>query len=179
MIAVIIVCFNVCSKAFEARHDCCAPMPPRFAEFMCKGFKTVIYVDFSEKSGLNRMFVEDLISAQSFLACPVLQGKGSGFSNKIGSKCSSLGLYKLTKVDRMANGYPCIRLDGLEETNSNAKVRGIVIHPSLMVMPFEIPLFEYPRTSSSEGCFSVNYFDFKQIVKIFNERKEVYLYAYK
>lgn len=173
-----IIAYNVCDYLLQDIGHCDAPSLPLSEQLAEQGADAVIYVDFSKASGVNRMMVVDLKTDKTLLACPVLQGRGKGFSNEVGSLCSSLGLYRLTKTDHLRNGYPCIRLEGLETTNSNAALRGIVIHPSVMVMPFQIPLFNYPRTKSSEGCFAVNYFDYKRIEQIFQNKNKIYLYAY-
>lgn len=113
----------------------------------------------------------------------VLHGNGKGntsskpvFSNEPGSNCSSLGLYKVTGSRTMNNGYPCLILQGLSPTNSNAETRGILIHPSLMVslLPFEFDKACFPLTNASLGCFAVSYHTFKFIEKLSNP---IYLYA--
>lgn len=142
---------------------------------------TIIYVDFGKGSGINRLYIYDIPNRKILYKCKVLNGKGGNnkFSNKVGSNCSSLGLYKLLEESRMSNGYKCIRLKGLSSTNSNALKRGIVIHPSILAscIPFQFP-GNFPLTNASEGCFSVSFKDFSQIIEITRSKKEVYLYAF-
>ncbi|EJX02035.1 hypothetical protein EVA_09861 [gut metagenome] len=113
----------------------------------------------------------------------VLHGNGKGntprvpkFSNKPGSKCSCLGLFKVIGTKTMGNGYPCMTLQGLDPTNSNAQTRGILIHPSVLVssLPFEIEGASFPLTNSSNGCFSVSFHTFRIIKKL---QEPIYLYA--
>lgn len=109
---------------------------------------SVILVNFKRPSMEDRLYIYTGKTLECVYTGAVLHGKGGKssakvpeFSNRIGSKCSSLGVYKLAEVSRTNNAdIPCIRLDGLSSTNSNARVRGIVIHPSIMVTltPFGI-----------------------------------------
>lgn len=142
---------------------------------------TIIYVDFGEHSGTNRLYIYDIPNQKILYKCKVLNGKGGNnkFSNKIGSNCSSLGLYKVLEESIMSNGCKCIRLRGMSSTNSNALKRGIVIHPSTLAscMPFQFP-GNFPLTNASKGCFSVSFKDFSQITEIIRNKKEVYLYAF-
>ena len=94
-------------------------------------------VDFSKPSGIKRFYIysfkEDKIVYKSLCA----QGLGvnnnifkSKFSNETGSNYSSLGKYKVGNLRKMSDpffekGYT---LYGLDSTNSNALVRGILIH---------------------------------------------------
>ncbi|MGN1354480.1 MAG: murein L,D-transpeptidase catalytic domain-containing protein [Alloprevotella sp.] len=147
-----------------------------------------IYVDFSIPSGEKRLFIIDLDKQEVIYAGLVQHGCGGNstaekpeFSNRIGSKCSSLGLYRLGEISRMTK-YPldCIRLDGLSPTNSNARVRGIVIHPSvtLSLTPFPLKGVSLPLTPESEGCFAVSLKTFNTIKKLREKTvSPIYLYA--
>ena len=80
------------------------------------------------------------------------------------------------------NNYPldCIRLDGLSQTNSNARKRGIVIHPSMTLsfIPFELKGVSLPLTPESEGCFAVSFKTFNAIKKLREKTvSPIYLYA--
>jgi len=150
------------------------------------GSETVLVVDFSKPSCQDRLYIYDSDASVVYTG-PVLHGCGGKstartpqFSNKIGSHCSSLGLYQLTKVSRMTVGYPCIKLRGLSPTNSNAEVRGIYIHPSFMVslLPFEIYGASFPLTHASEGCFTVSWQTFRKIEKLLKDNKNIKLYAF-
>lgn len=72
-------------------------------------------------------------------------------SNNPGSHCSSLGHYR---VGRNRNMYrrpvPAFEVYGLENSNSNALSRGILIHPSagsLTLVCFGMPVFRYNEIS--------------------------------
>jgi len=149
---------------------------------------TIIAVDFSRPSCEDRLYIYSNNSPKAIkYTGPVLHGCGGKstprtpeFSNKIGSNCSSLGVYELTEISKMNNGYPCIKLRGLSKTNSNAEARHIYIHPSIMVslLPFEIYGACFPLTNSSEGCFAVSYQAFRKIKKLFEIDPRIKLYAY-
>ena len=145
------------------------------------GSANIILVDFTRSSCSDRLFV--FKNGEAIYSGAVLHGNGKGntpgkpvFSNEQGSNCSSLGLFKVTGSRTMNNGYPCLILEGLSPTNSNAKARGILIHPSLMVslLPFELEKACFPLTDSSNGCFAVSYHTFKVIEKL---PEPTYLYA--
>jgi len=150
---------------------------------------TNILVDFSKPSCEDRLYIyneDDLCIAYIYYTGPVLHGCGGKstartpeFSNEIGSNCSSLGVYELIEISRMNNGYPCIKLRGLSETNSNAETRHIYIHPSIMVslLPFEIYGACFPLTHASEGCFAVSFQAFREIRKLFKADPNIRLYA--
>lgn len=145
------------------------------------GSSTIILVDFTRSSCSDRLFI--FKDGHPVYSGAVLHGNGKGntprkpvFSNEPGSKCSSLGLFKVTGKRTMSNGYPCLTLQGLSPTNSNAEARGILIHPSKMVslLPFELEGACFPLTNSSQGCFAVSYHTFKVIEKL---QSPIYLYA--
>lgn len=79
------------------------------------------------------------------------------FSNVPDSNCSSLGHYKIGKERRMYN-YPinAFELDGLDKTNSNARARAILIHPSIG-----------PR---SLGCITMPFQNYKRMAKILHSQ---------
>ena len=101
------------------------------------GSPNIILVDFTRASCADRLFI--FKNGKPVYSGVVLHGNGRGntpgkpvFSNELGSNCSSLGLFKVIGTKTMRNGYPCLILEGLSPTNSNAKARGILIHPSVM-----------------------------------------------
>lgn len=144
-----------------------------------------IFVDFSKPQGVNRFciydFNKDKIIAKSLCA----QGRGREnnifthtFSNEIGSHYSSLGKYRvgdLVKMPNPARGYGYL-MHGLESTNSNARVRAIMIHNGNV--GFET--FPLPCVPTSIGCFAVSNKMMKEIAKIEKKtKKPLLLYAYK
>ena len=140
--------------------------------------------DFSKPSGINRFYIysfkENKIIHESLCA----QGLGvnynifkSTFSNEIGSNYSSLGKYKVGNIRKMSDpfygkGYT---LYGLDSTNSNALVRGILIHKGNL----EFETFPLPCLPVSKGCFGVSTSMMEHIETIKNQSsKPILLYAY-
>jgi len=117
-------------------------------------------MDFSPHSSKKRFHVIDMKSGQvfSYLAA---HGKGSEssstdddgyankFSNQPGSNASSLGFYRTGEVYQGANGTS-LKLHGLEDTNSNAFSRAIVIHGADYVSQEAIK--NTGRIGRSQGC---------------------------
>ena len=153
---------------------------PKDAKYMC-------YVDFGKLSCNDRLYIYDVEKGKCIYSARVQHGNGGQstaitpeFSNKIGSNCSSLGLYKVTISSKMnSNKYvDCLRLKGLSSTNSNAEKRGILIHPgiSLSVIP-KFPGLIIPLTSESRGCFTVSILTMQILKECFN-KGNLYIYAY-
>ena len=145
------------------------------------GRASIILVDFAKPSCSDRLFVYD--DGKPVYSGVVLHGNGRGstarepeFSDEVGSDCSCLGLFRVVGFKKMRNGYPSLVLEGLDETNGNAKVRGIRIHPSVMasLLPFEMKGPCFPLTNASNGCFAVSYHTFRFIE---NLNTPIYLYA--
>ena len=93
-----------------------------------------ILIDMSLPSNTKRWSVVDLKSNEVLYKTFVAHGKGSGegveakvFSDKPGSYCTALGMYKITGSFIGKHGLSYL-LDGLESTNKNALSRGIIIH---------------------------------------------------
>lgn len=149
--------------------------------------KYICFVDFGKLSCNDRLYIYDVKNKKYIYSARVQHGIGGNstaikpeFSNKIGSNCSSLGLYKVTTLSKMkSNKYvECLRLRGLSSTNSNAECRGILIHPgfSLSVIP-KFPGLIIPLTPESKGCFTVSILTMKKLKKYFNQGN-MYIYAY-
>ena len=138
--------------------------------------KFVIYVDFGKSRKKRRLWVVDkgIVIATSYVS----HGCNSksytnylpprSFSNKIGSKKSSLGIYRIYPEQRMNPGktHYCtcnkymednkcshnarkFPIKGLDESNCNALTRGVIIHTSKYVS-------EQGCTGNSDGCFVVS-----------------------
>lgn len=146
-----------------------------------------LIVDFSRLSMLDRMYVVDMRKHKIVYSCRTAHGMGRGstpvtpeFSNEVGSLCSSLGFYKIAEHGKMRNGRPCLRLDGLSKTNSNARKRGILIHPSngVSCVPFSMPL-PLPLSRASEGCFATSFSAMERIEEFVRDsNKPMILYAF-
>lgn len=147
-----------------------------------------ILVDFSKPSCEDRLFIYDVSQdPQLIYSGVVLHGCGGNstpskpeFSNEIGSNCSSLGEYTLEGIVTMRNGMEAIKLKGWSNTNSNAEIRGIYIHPCVMatLLPFNLPGMNFPLTKASEGCFAVSYHTYNTIRRYMNINNKIILYAY-
>lgn len=133
-----------------------------------KGYSEEYYflVDMSVHSGKNRFYVYDFKQKKIIEQNIVTHGscdqfeendtkyEAAKFSNRLDSHCSSLGKYKVGKRDYSTWGINVkYWLDGLEETNSNAKDRVVVLHSWTDVPDKEI----YPQYSPlSWGCPAVS-----------------------
>lgn len=92
-------------------------------------------IDFSMKSTLKRFFILNLKTGAAE-AMLVTHGKKSEtelgfagtFSNTVNSEMSSLGFYITDSTSYVGKHGTSLRLDGVSETNSNARVRNIVLH---------------------------------------------------
>jgi hypothetical protein len=138
----------------EGQSDQLATMFNRFPESNANFWAVV---DFNLPSSVERLFIFDLRSrsVRKFL---VAHGKKSGeelainFSNKIGSNCSSLGIYRTLDTYTGKHGES-LKIEGLDATNSNAQERLVVIHKADYVVP------NYKgtgRAGRSDGCFAIN-----------------------
>lgn len=144
---------------------------------------SIVYVDFSKPSCEDRLYIYTGEKSECVYSGVVLHGMGGNstdrvpdFSNEEGSNCSSLGMYKVAESGRMWRVYPCMRLDGLDSTNSNARKRGILLHPSVKVtlLPFEIWDRCFKLSTSSQGCFSVSLHTYFKINKL---KRPIYIYG--
>jgi hypothetical protein len=144
--------------------------------------KYCFLVDMSMPSGANRFFVYDL--EKNVIAYSALVAHGScnenfrsrpKFSNAPNTGCSSLGKYK---VGELYNGKygKSYRLYGLDNSNSTAYKRGVVIHPYDCVPDKEI----YPAVlCNSFGCPMVSYTFFGKLSQIISgSNKPILLWIY-
>jgi lysozyme family protein len=74
------------------------------------------------------MTLTPMLVAHGKMSDPDFDGLATIFSNKNGSNCSSLGLYRFAETYEMSGHGRACRLDGLSSTNSNARARGVVFH---------------------------------------------------
>jgi hypothetical protein len=132
------------------------------------GFNKEFYflLDFSVHSGKNRFYVIDFKSLQvldqnlvTHGSCDVFEEnpekyKKAKFSNANSSHCSSKGKYKIGKRDYSSWGINVkYWLHGMENTNTNAEKRVVVLHSWDAVSNEEI----YPRYAPlSWGCPAVS-----------------------
>ena len=149
-------------KDYTAKHT----EAPAFCKN--KGFEQGYYflVDLSVHSGRNRFYIYDFNQKKvigsglvTHGSCDVADDNDSKyekakFSNADGSHCSSSGKYKVGKRDYSSWGINVkYWLHGLENTNSNAEGRVVVLHSWEAVKDKEI----YPDYSPlSWGCPAVS-----------------------
>lgn len=120
-------------------------------------------VDFTRPANEDRFFLVNVRTKNIVYSGPTSHGVNSGrrdgknlvFSNVVGSKESSKGLYRVSEVYSSPKfGYPAVRLDGLSAENSNVRRRAIVLHKSYYVTEEYIRLNKYP--GRSWGCITVD-----------------------
>jgi L,D-transpeptidase-like protein len=139
-------------------------------------------IDMSLPSGRNRFFIYDLKKNSIVNSGLVAHGSCNEtflsrprFSNETKSGCSSLGKFK---VGEFYNGKygKSFRLYGLDNCNSNAYKRAVVIHGYDCVPDEEI----YPRVlCNSLGCVMVSYKFFDKISRIIGKsEKPIVLWIY-
>lgn len=97
--------------------------------------KMAVFIDFKIPANKNRFFLVNLDNNKIIEKGLVSHGSGSQipnstklqFSNKEGSYQSSLGKYEIKESydGKFGKAY---RLDGLDDSNSNARTRAIVLH---------------------------------------------------
>lgn len=136
--------------------------------------KIAFLIDMRIKSGKNRFFIYDLENNKILDQGLVANGSGSEtnvrgelkFSNEPESKCTSLGSYTVGKsyIGMFGKSY---KLHGLDETNSNAEKRAIVLH-SYSAVPNEEQDY---YISNSKGCPMVSETFFKKLEKIIDSSK--------
>lgn len=117
-------------------------------------------VDYSLPSTARRLWVIDMRTKQVLFNTHVAHGSGSGnnfatkFSNRHGSRMSSLGLYLTANIYQGHYGNS-LNLVGLEEKfNSNAEARRIVFHRAHYVD--EAIIKKIGRLGRSFGCLALN-----------------------
>jgi len=144
--------------------------------------KYCFLIDMSMPSGSNRFFVYDLEKSSIVYSALVAHGSCNEnfrsrpkFSNAPNTGCSSLGKYK---VGELYNGKygKSYRLYGLDNSNSTAYKRGVVIHAYQCVPDKEI----YPAVlCNSFGCPMVSYKFFSQLSEIISKsNKPILLWIY-
>jgi len=123
--------------------------------------ETIGLVDFSAPSRVPRFHIVDLANGRSETLL-VAHGRGSDpahlgwlekFSNQPGSAASSAGAYLTGGTYEGKHGHSR-RLIGLDQENSNAEARAIVIHSAWYVGDDMVR--ETGKLGRSEGCLAVS-----------------------
>lgn len=147
-----------------------------------------VFVNFSKHSGKPRFFIYDYDESEVICSSLCAHGRGKGnkawkakLSNEVGSKCSCKGHFKITGKKKIWKALPCLILDGLDSSCINARRRGILVHPSVMVSIFQYgiwPLY-IPLGPESEGCFAISNNAYKKLQGLYEkESKPIMIYAY-
>jgi hypothetical protein len=149
------------------------------------GHNKIFVVDYSKKITEKRFFLLDLKDKKIIYSTYVGhawrsgRGKPKKFSNKPNTNKSSLGIYRVGKKYKSNYFENAFRLHGLSKTNSNALRRSIVIH-DVPVDYIENPsglivsnLVEQDQLYS-DGCFTFFPWDFKDVMKFFEDVKLLY-----
>ena len=140
-----------------------------------------IFIDMSIPSNEKRLFLVNLASRKVTYSTYVAHGKGSGqgkkatkFSDKAGSLCTALGIYKTGKnyIGKHGDSFELI---GLEKRNANAVSRAIVIHSAWYVA--EKFIKEQGRCGNSWGCPAVSEETFKTLRTYLTQNIILYIYA--
>ncbi|OQP49332.1 hypothetical protein A4H97_28755 [Niastella yeongjuensis] len=118
-------------------------------------------INMGMKSGKKRFFVIDLSSMVIIDRGIVSHGRGrepqtpnKTYSNVPGSNCTSLGIYEVGKSDTSVGGAS-YKLYGLQESNSNASKRSIVLH-AMDTIPeneMEHPIFQSKGSPTISNTF--------------------------
>lgn len=141
-----------------------------------------IFINFKVHSGKYRYFVYDLKNDRILQKAIVAHSEGSvvphsdilQFSNVDGSHQSSLGKYEIRESynGKFGKAY---RLKGLDETNSNAMSRAIVLHSYACVSDEE----SVHQACLSFGCPMLSKNAFNETAKYIDKsKKPVVLYAF-
>ena len=136
-------------------------------------------IDMSLSANVDRFFLIDLKEQKIIRKSKVAHGRNSGgkyaksFSNKSGSYQTSLGFYKTAEVYNGKHGKS-LRLDGLEESNCNARKRAIVIHSADYVSNKFIA--NYGRLGRSLGCPALPKEGFSDVIDKIKEGSILFIY---
>ena len=139
-------------------------------------------LDMRLQSGLNRFFVYDMTSNMVVYSGLVSHGdcdqnflKTARFSNTPGGGCTSIGIYKVGRAYYGQYGKT-YKLYGLQETNSNASKRAIVLHGNIFIPDQE----KYPKfICNSSGCPMVSFSFLEKLSSVIDKSpKPVLLWVY-
>ena len=139
-------------------------------------------LDMRLQSGLKRFFVYDMSNHMLVFSGLVSHGdcdqtflKTARFSNTPGGGCTSLGIYKVGRAyyGQYGKSY---KLYGLQETNSNAFNRAIVLHGNTFIPDQE----NYPKfICNSSGCPMVSFSFLDKLSSVIDKSpKPVLLWIY-
>jgi hypothetical protein len=131
----------------------------------------VAVINYNQPSYEKRLYLFNNVNKTLLSKHYVAHGVNSGlvyatkFSNKVGSRKSSLGVYRTGKVYYGKHGKS-LRLHGLSKTNSNAYKRAVVIHTAKYVSDQVVR--RQGRLGRSWGCPAIDKKDMHLIDKLKN-----------
>lgn len=145
-----------------------------------------LLADMSLHSGVKRLAVWNYSAGNILFTALVSHGSGSDltrgtdgtrcaprFSDTEGSLLSSVGVYRI--AERYEGKYgTSFRLDGISDTNRNARSRAIVLHAYDCIPDFEI----YPHgTPESAGCPAVSRRTLHRLDALLQSPAALYIYS--
>ena len=193
LIAAIVICaMVVVNLCFGSRlpKDIEQKAAELYAYCQERGYNTQIgiLVDYSLYSGRTRYFVWDFAKEEAVVSSVSPMGCGKGrsygrnkFSNEPGSRCISLGHYKIGKERQMYSlNRKCFELDGLDSSNSNARSRAILLHPSSLPSISIYPLPIISAIPYSAGCITMPFSKYDETSRLLNSvgNKPVIMWVY-
>ena len=157
--------------AFAKRHN----MNERYA----------LFVDYSVPSGTPRLYVWDFKSNKVIKSIHTMHGVGGGstaehprFSNKLGSECSTLGRFLVTKEQglRLRRSF---RIKGMDTDNQTAYGRGLMIHAAKWVDRWSKKKYIPLNRECCKGCVTVSSSGMSYLYAlIIKEQKPLLLWNY-
>ncbi|WP_158276089.1 murein L,D-transpeptidase catalytic domain family protein [Brumimicrobium oceani] len=138
-------------------------------------------VDFTQHSSQERMYIIDVESFQLIKKSLCSHGKNTGiamatkFSNTNGSLQSSLGFFLTAETYSGKFDY-AMRLDGLENSNSRARERGIVVHGANYATP-EFLARNGGVLGRSYGCPALPKDEATELIDVIKEGTCFFIYA--
>jgi hypothetical protein len=137
-------------------------------------------IDFDKPSVTERLYIIDVDNGTVLQSALVAHGQGSGevmatrFSNRPGSKTSSLGFYLTDTTYSGKNGYSLV-LKGLDHgLNDKAEKRSIVMHGADYVSQEYIS--RYGRLGRSQGCPAISFGNCQQLIDTIKDGTCLFIY---
>ena len=151
------------------------------SERLLKNDSLLTIIDFSKPSNTQRFYTFDIKNKKLVFKSLVAHGANSGlvyathFSNRSGSRKSSLGFYVTNETYFGSNGFS-LKLDGLERNfNNNARLRGVVIHGASYV---DKNIAEKTgRIGRSFGCPALPMYNYRTIINTIKGQSCLFIYA--